>query len=133
MNIIFGIIIDTFAELRGRKNDKDYNKKNVCYICNYDRHKFENTNDGFDVHVERDHNVWNYVFFLYNIKKKDSTEYNGMETYVSEMIENDDVNWFPRKMAMTLKSTDEDKDVIDNKIENMIERVLGINDKLNET
>ena len=52
MNIIFGIIIDTFAgtifflknlELRDNKNTKDDDMENKCYICNLDRHKVRYT------------------------------------------------------------------------------------------
>lgn len=33
LNIIFGIIIDTFAELRKVKTQIEDNKANVCFIC----------------------------------------------------------------------------------------------------
>jgi len=39
--------------------------------------------------------MWNYLFYIYNLKQKDSTEYNGIETYVSELINIDDIGWFP--------------------------------------
>ena len=32
-NLIFGVIIDTFADLRSEKNKKDYMLKNTCFIC----------------------------------------------------------------------------------------------------
>lgn len=37
LNIIFGIIIDTFAELREKKRFIDDDMKNTCFICNIDR------------------------------------------------------------------------------------------------
>ena len=39
MNIIFGIIIDTFAELRDKKNLLDDDMNNVCFICNLHRNE----------------------------------------------------------------------------------------------
>ena len=33
-NIISGIVIDTFAELRTERNEINADKKNKCYICN---------------------------------------------------------------------------------------------------
>ena len=39
MNIIFGIIIDTFSELRNRKNSKEDDKFNKCFICG--QHRFQ--------------------------------------------------------------------------------------------
>ena len=32
-NLIFGVIIDTFADLRAEKNRKDNMLKNTCFIC----------------------------------------------------------------------------------------------------
>ena len=39
LNIIFGIIIDTFAELRKKITDYKMNKDNVCFICSLQRTK----------------------------------------------------------------------------------------------
>ena len=41
MNIIFGIIIDTFAALRDEKNMRDNDENNKCFICGIDRGAFE--------------------------------------------------------------------------------------------
>ena len=38
LNIIFGIIVDTFAELREKKNKMDEDKKTICFICGEDRY-----------------------------------------------------------------------------------------------
>lgn len=38
LNIIFGIIVDTFAELRESKNKMDEDKKTICFICGVDRY-----------------------------------------------------------------------------------------------
>ena len=32
-NLIFGVIIDTFADLRAEKNRKEEMLKNTCFIC----------------------------------------------------------------------------------------------------
>ena len=73
LNIIFGIIIDTFAELRDEKNamTEDMNSKcklkinltNIGYICGLDRYQFEKNADGFKNHIDRDHDLWNYFIF----------------------------------------------------------------------
>lgn len=38
LNIIFGIIIDTFAELRDAKKKIDEDINNKCFICSLDRY-----------------------------------------------------------------------------------------------
>jgi hypothetical protein len=37
LNIIFGVIIDSFAQLRGLKSERDDDIKNVCFICDIER------------------------------------------------------------------------------------------------
>lgn len=32
-NLIFGVIIDTFAALRAEKNEKEERLKNSCFVC----------------------------------------------------------------------------------------------------
>ena len=39
LNIVFGIIIDTFAELRKEKQKIEENKANVCFVCSLPRNK----------------------------------------------------------------------------------------------
>lgn len=50
LNIIFGIIIDTFAgififqylkELRDRRNKMEEDMRNICFICGLDRGVFD--------------------------------------------------------------------------------------------
>lgn len=33
LNLIFGVIIDTFADLRSEKQQKELILKNTCFIC----------------------------------------------------------------------------------------------------
>lgn len=37
INILFGIIIDTFAQLRDLKQSIDLDMRNICFICSIDR------------------------------------------------------------------------------------------------
>jgi len=41
MNIIFGIIIDTFKVLRSRNNEILLEKNNLCYVCFLTRTEFD--------------------------------------------------------------------------------------------
>ena len=35
---------------------------------------------GFDIHVQKEHNLANYLYFLMYLINKDETEYTGQET-----------------------------------------------------
>ena len=37
LDLIFGVIVDTFAELRSKQQEKDRISKNSCFICGIDR------------------------------------------------------------------------------------------------
>lgn len=86
INILFGIIIDTFAQLRDTKQTIDWDMRNICYICSIDRNTFDKYSDGFERHIARDHNLWQYVFYIVHLQSKDSTEYTGIESYVIEKV-----------------------------------------------
>eukprot|EP00828_Plagiopyla_frontata_P047805 TRINITY_DN8946_c0_g1_i2.p1 TRINITY_DN8946_c0_g1~~TRINITY_DN8946_c0_g1_i2.p1 ORF type:complete len:322 (+),score=24.70 TRINITY_DN8946_c0_g1_i2:130-1095(+) len=112
LNIIFGIIVDTFAQLRDKKIATDSDMKNRCYICNIERYLFDRNADGFLVHIERDHCLWNYLYFIYHLQAKNSTEYNGIESYVHDKLKNDDSAWFPLNKAMSLSDSLENNEEI---------------------
>ena len=38
LNLIFGVIIDTFADLRSEKQQKEEILKNTCFICGIVHH-----------------------------------------------------------------------------------------------
>lgn len=97
LNILFGIIIDTFAKMREQKKNLQMDTENVCFICNQNRFIFDKMCEGgFDRHVSKDHNLWCYVFYVVHLMYKDPTEMTGIESYVYEMYNKDDLNWLPR-------------------------------------
>lgn len=40
LNLIFGVIIDTFGDLRTEKNEKEDILKNTCFICGLERGRY---------------------------------------------------------------------------------------------
>ena len=51
-----------------------------------DRSKFDNKSVTFEDHINSEHNMWDYLYFIVLTKVKDHTEFTGPESYVSEMI-----------------------------------------------
>lgn len=68
--------------------------KSRCFVCGLDRYIFEKNADGFENHIERDHQVWNYLYYLFYLEKKDVNEYNGIESEVIEKLEVHDISWY---------------------------------------
>ena len=50
------------------------------------RSEFVNRDVTYEEHIERDHNLWFYLYFIVYLKSKRSTEFTGSECYVYEMI-----------------------------------------------
>ena len=83
LNMIFGIILDTFSELRGIHSAKLTNMQNTCFICGLDRFTFDikskragrsmvigNGEQGFERHIHEDHNMWAYVGMMVHVLEK---------------------------------------------------------------
>jgi len=108
LNLIFGVIIDTFADLRTEKNNKEEIIKNTCFICGLERKAFDNKNVTFEEHIRSEHNMWHYLYFIVLIKVKDPTEFTGPESYVHQMVKDRCLDWFPRLRAISLAVEDVD-------------------------
>ena len=57
LNLIFGVIIDTFADLRSEKQQKEEILKNTCFICGLNRAAFDNKTTSFEEHIRHEHNA----------------------------------------------------------------------------
>ncbi|XP_066945103.1 inositol 1,4,5-trisphosphate receptor isoform X26 [Macrobrachium rosenbergii] len=102
LNLIFGVIIDTFADLRSEKQNSEEILKNSCFICGLKRASFDNKAVSFEDHIKREHNMWHYLYFYVHVSVKDPTEFTGPESYVYTLVQEKDLNWFPRMRAMSL-------------------------------
>lgn len=121
-NILFGIIIDTFAQLREQKNFMDRDKKNICFICSLDRFIFDKESEGgFTRHISKDHNLWQYVYYIVHLQSKDSSEFTGIESYVASLYQFANISWLPRTRALCLNTSHEDEE--DEEIKHMREEV----------
>ncbi|XP_023342605.1 inositol 1,4,5-trisphosphate receptor, partial [Eurytemora carolleeae] len=102
LNLIFGVIIDTFADLRSEKQNSEEIIKNTCFICGLERKAFDNRNVTFEEHIRTEHNMWHYLYFIVLIRVKDPTEFTGPESYVHQMVKDRCLDWFPRLRAISL-------------------------------
>ncbi|XP_054006483.1 inositol 1,4,5-trisphosphate receptor isoform X11 [Hylaeus anthracinus] len=102
LNLIFGVIIDTFADLRSEKQQKELILKNTCFICGLNRSSFDNKTVSFEEHIKHEHNMWHYLYFIVLVKVKDPTEFTGPESYVYAMVKDRNLDWFPRLRAKSL-------------------------------
>lgn len=95
LSIVFGIIIDTFAELREESHKIEYDKMNVCYICGARRDDLEKDCINYETHTKIEHDLWVYAEYIIGLKFVDMQETNAINSYVIEMINEKSISWFP--------------------------------------
>ena len=96
--MVSGLIVDTFKNLRNDSDEIENDKKNICFICGLDRENIEKYylgKDGFNKHLE-DHKITNYLFYIFYLEEKDHNEYTGIESYVKDEIDKESIAWFPQ-------------------------------------
>jgi hypothetical protein len=95
LNIIFGIIIDTFGELRDKRNAliEDINSK--CYICGTDRSLIELYGKGWSYHFKNEHSPYAYLAFLVYLIDTHTADCSGVEKYAKEKYLKMDTTFLP--------------------------------------
>eukprot|EP00388_Colpodella_angusta_P046551 GDKK01069777.1.p1 GENE.GDKK01069777.1~~GDKK01069777.1.p1 ORF type:complete len:752 (-),score=73.76 GDKK01069777.1:64-2232(-) len=104
LNILFGIIIDAFAELRDDKRTKEEDMHGTCYICGTQAEEFEKHGVSFLWHVRKEHNMWQYLYLMYHLRNKDPNEYTGQESYVQKLLDKGSLGFFPEETSLALQA-----------------------------
>ena len=115
VQILAGIIIDKFSELREDTEKRVENQYSECFICGQTRESLEKQfgSEGFNFHIKHQHNLWDYLYFVAFLQAKKvnkMTDFTEMERFVQEADGN---YWFPcyfdyeeEREQMLLKTTD---------------------------
>jgi len=106
LNLIFGIIVDTFAELRTESDHQRHDMRNMCTVCSIDRNTLDRqTEAGFAGHISEEHNMWHYVYLMAYLFAKDPIHYTGHESYVAACIKAQETSFFPLRRAIELSES----------------------------
>ena len=95
IDLVFGIILNSFDELRHRNQKYKSDMINYCLICHSNKKSLENIRLDFNDHVNNIHNVWNYVEYMISLKLKDFHDLNAINQYVRAKMEKKDITWLP--------------------------------------
>lgn len=117
LNIIFGIIIDTFGSLREEQHEQHRLQTSYCFICGIAKDEFDAralnaTVTGerqldFTGHVKQEHNMWDYLFYRIYLSLKDPNNYNGVESFIAGLCADDDISWVPRGRTLGINDAPE--------------------------
>ena len=95
INMINGIIITTFSQLR-EENEKLHNElDNKCYICGDSKDNFEERKADFSQHLLETHNYLNYIKFFCYLLNKPEIEYSNDEIYLYLLYKESNVKCLP--------------------------------------
>jgi hypothetical protein len=111
LNIVSGVIIDTFKSLREEYNAYIEDQTNFCFICGFSKEvidKESSENDGFEFHIKNEHYQWNYLFYMNFVEEKNPSDHTGLESYIANQIIDEEIDWFPNHRAMMLPNEDEE-------------------------
>jgi hypothetical protein len=109
MNLITGLMVDTFSRIREEKQRSAQILKNDCFVCGTLRSTYENyalspSAPSFGDHLAEDHNLWTYVYYIAYLKTKDPTEDSGIESYVRNQLKHEYLEWIPTRTSFVLEA-----------------------------
>lgn len=110
MNMVNGIIISTFSQIREEFENKEKDKEDVCFICSRERSTFEKKKRSFDIHIKSEHNQDNYINFLVTLLLTKTTDMNSDQSYIYECFMNKDIALFPVEKTTFLPNDDEEEE-----------------------
>jgi len=114
LNIITGLMVDTFSRLREEKKQRNDTLEHECFVCGLTRGAYEDLTlasaavahaavPPFDAHVGQDHDLWAYVHYVAYLGAKDPTEDSGIESFVRAQVAHHLLEWVPSRTSYALQ------------------------------
>jgi hypothetical protein len=105
--------------------------KNTAFISGLSRGDIEELGPDFDFQTinETEQGMWNYVFFLHYLKKKDDDDFTGGESYIAGKVEDGDVSWLPNRCTWLMQVHDQ-AEAADDQGSKIFDRVASQEQKL---
>ncbi|WAR27710.1 ITPR1-like protein [Mya arenaria] len=103
LNIIFGIIVDTFSQLRDSK--------------------------GFIKHVKEEHYQWAYLFFFIHLDETRPNDYSALELFVYKLLTINNFEFFPLNRALSLEN---EEDTNEQRMEHLQQQIDYLVTKMKE-
>ena len=109
LHIIYGIIIDSFGELRQAHYLIEKDIANNCFICNVEKDECEKNNKSFKEHCENIHNIWDYAFYMITLRMADPQNLNSVNSRNRERMLEKGVDWLPDCTVDKLDDNEDDE------------------------
>jgi hypothetical protein len=107
LNLLLGIIVDTFSTIRARAKEVRTLMGDRCTVCGLARRDFERREAGsWRHHYKREHNLWAYYAFLVHLGTKSPDEFTGLEDFVARCVAARSLAWLPRHQALAFSDSE---------------------------
>ena len=95
IDLVFGIILGTFSDMR-EKERKHYNDKiNNCFICHITRESVEKKKEDFQLHRDNKHYLWNYVDYMIFLKFSEVHDLNAVNSFARNNLDIKNICFLP--------------------------------------
>lgn len=101
LNMIYGILIDSFGELQDKIKQHRLFVTGRCFICGLTKFELDTRGEGWHQHIYRSHNVYNYLYFFIMMEMKDMLDCNGTEKFLKEMMAKNDITYIPQGTSLS--------------------------------
>ena len=102
LNMINGVIVSTFSQIREMSQQKEDDINNKCFICNIERKIFEKKKKDFLKHQEEEHNLTHYIMFFIYVLRISEKDLDADQTFIVDCLNNKDNRCFPLKMTRSI-------------------------------
>ena len=124
LNLVFGILINTFSAIRDKIFEDRKDQTSKCFICDFDKVTIDKKGSGFQYHILREHNMWNYIYFFINLMEKGIINLDYEQNFYWKNFKSKNYPFFPFMNALCIKKGVErvSNIVYENTLENIREK-----------
>ena len=117
IDLVFGIILGTFSDMREKERKHDSDKINNCFICHINRETVEKRKEDFQFHRDKKHYLWNYVNYMIFLKFSELHELNASNSFVRHNLDSKNICFFPSCLDDFDEGNEEENEKDDEKVE----------------
>ena len=110
LNMINGVIVSTFSQIREESNQKEEDINNKCFICNIERIEFEKKKIDFMEHQKYEHNLKHYIKFFVFVKRINEKDLDADQSFIIECLKNNDIKCFPVNCSKSVGNLEENEE-----------------------
>ena len=110
LNMINGVIVSTFSQIREESNEKEEDINNKCFICNIDRVEFEKRKIMFADHLKFEHSTKTYIRFLIFLKLISEKDLDADQSFIVQCVKSRDISCFPVLRSSSVGNLDQQEE-----------------------